>query len=100
MRPAPGSVLRAPGIVLHLDAAGTVRTVSSAADPALVWLAGCGELDVTTVDGPLAVRTGIPLGRLAKPEDVADAVLFLLSEKARHITMHDLYVDGGATLRA
>ncbi|MFD1050915.1 serine hydrolase, partial [Kibdelosporangium lantanae] len=28
------------------------------------------------------------------------AVLFLVSEQARHITMHDLYVDGGATLRA
>jgi 2,3-dihydro-2,3-dihydroxybenzoate dehydrogenase len=47
-----------------------------------------------------AFRTGIPLGRLAEPEDVADAVLFLASDKARHITMHDLYVDGGATLRA
>jgi 2,3-dihydro-2,3-dihydroxybenzoate dehydrogenase len=43
---------------------------------------------------------GIPLGRLAAPADIADAVLFLVSEQARHITMHDLYVDGGATLRA
>ncbi|MFI5910634.1 2,3-dihydro-2,3-dihydroxybenzoate dehydrogenase [Dactylosporangium sp. NPDC051541] len=49
---------------------------------------------------PEAFRTGIPLGRIAEPEDVADAVLFLASERARHITMHDLYVDGGATLRA
>ncbi|MEU1810705.1 2,3-dihydro-2,3-dihydroxybenzoate dehydrogenase [Micromonospora sp. WMMD1076] len=45
-------------------------------------------------------RTGIPLGRLADPADIADAVLFLASDQARHITMHDLYVDGGATLRA
>ena len=45
-------------------------------------------------------KTGIPLGRLADPADVADAVVFLLSDRARHITMHDLYVDGGATLRA
>lgn len=53
------------------------------------------------IAGNLAAhRTGIPLGRLAQPEDVADAVLFLLSDQARHITMHDLYVDGGATLRA
>ncbi len=43
-------------------------------------------------------RTGIPLGRMASPEDIADGVLFLLSEQARHITMHDLRVDGGATL--
>ncbi|MEV6522215.1 2,3-dihydro-2,3-dihydroxybenzoate dehydrogenase [Longispora sp. NPDC051575] len=45
-------------------------------------------------------RVGIPLGRIAAPSDVADAVLFLASDAARHITMHDLYVDGGATLRA
>ncbi len=43
-------------------------------------------------------RTGIPLGRIASPEDIAAGVLFLLSEQARHITMHDLRVDGGATL--
>ncbi|MFJ6799033.1 SDR family NAD(P)-dependent oxidoreductase [Streptomyces sp. NPDC091268] len=46
-----------------------------------------------------AFRAGIPLGRLAAPQDVADAVVFLLSEQARHITMHSLYVDGGAALR-
>ncbi|GAB2935145.1 2,3-dihydro-2,3-dihydroxybenzoate dehydrogenase [Micromonospora polyrhachis] len=49
---------------------------------------------------PDTYRVGIPLGRLAAPEDIADAVLFLVSDQARHITMHDLYVDGGATLRA
>lgn len=43
-------------------------------------------------------RTGIPLQRIASPEDIAAAVLFLLSDEARHITMHDLCVDGGATL--
>ncbi|MBA9003161.1 2,3-dihydro-2,3-dihydroxybenzoate dehydrogenase [Thermomonospora cellulosilytica] len=52
-----------------------------------------------TVDGRLdAYRVGIPLRRLARPEDVADAVLFLLSDQAAHITMHTLTVDGGATL--
>ncbi|BBU40846.1 2,3-dihydro-2,3-dihydroxybenzoate dehydrogenase [Aeribacillus pallidus] len=43
-------------------------------------------------------RLGIPLKRLAQPQDIADAVLFLVSERSRHITMHDLRVDGGATL--
>jgi 2,3-dihydro-2,3-dihydroxybenzoate dehydrogenase len=41
---------------------------------------------------------GIPLGKLAQPSDVANAVLFLLSDQASHITMHSLYVDGGAAL--
>lgn len=45
-------------------------------------------------------KTGIPLGKLAQPQDVANAVMFLLSDQAGHIVMDDLYVDGGATLRA
>lgn len=44
-------------------------------------------------------KTGIPLGKLATPEDIARAAMFLLSEEAGHVTMADLYVDGGATLR-
>ncbi|WP_372803633.1 SDR family oxidoreductase [Paracoccus seriniphilus] len=53
------------------------------------------------IAGDLAThRTGIPLGKLATPEDIAQAAMFLLSEQAGHITMADLYVDGGATLRA
>lgn len=61
-----------------------------------------------TADGAQAViagqpetfKTGIPLGKIATPHDIAEAVLFLLSDRAGHITMADLYVDGGATLRA
>lgn len=54
-----------------------------------------------TLTGDLGnYRLGIPLGRIASPADVADAVVFLASDRARHITMHDLCVDGGATLGA
>jgi NAD(P)-dependent dehydrogenase (short-subunit alcohol dehydrogenase family) len=41
------------------------------------------------------IKARIPLGRLAQPTDVAEAVSFLLSEKASFITGHSLYVDGG-----
>jgi NAD(P)-dependent dehydrogenase (short-subunit alcohol dehydrogenase family) len=44
-------------------------------------------------------RREIPLGRLAEPVDVANAVVFLASDLARHITGTSLVVDGGSTVR-
>jgi 3-oxoacyl-[acyl-carrier protein] reductase len=41
------------------------------------------------------IKARIPLGRLAQTREIADAVLFLLSDKASFITGHSLYVDGG-----
>jgi 2,3-dihydro-2,3-dihydroxybenzoate dehydrogenase len=53
----------------------------------------------TSVSGsPETFRVGIPLGKVAQPRDVVEAVLFLLSDRASHITMHDMTVDGGAAL--
>ncbi len=40
-----------------------------------------------------------PLARLGQPTDVADAILFLLSDAARWITGIDLVVDGGMLAR-
>ena len=38
-----------------------------------------------------------PVGRVGKPGDIAEAVLFLCSEKAGFITGEDLCIDGGMT---
>ena len=67
-----------------------------------LWTSGDeAEAARRVVEGDLpSYRTGIPLGRIAEPSDIADAVVFLVSDRARHITLHDLYVDGGATLHA
>ncbi|MCG0238595.1 MAG: glucose 1-dehydrogenase [Bacillota bacterium] len=40
----------------------------------------------------------IPMGRMAEPAEVADAVAFLLSDEARYITGALLPVDGGYTV--
>ncbi|MFF3330846.1 2,3-dihydro-2,3-dihydroxybenzoate dehydrogenase [Streptomyces sp. NPDC002888] len=54
-----------------------------------------------TLDGSAGeYRVGIPLRKLATPWDIAEAVVFLASDRAGHITMHDLCVDGGAALGA
>jgi NAD(P)-dependent dehydrogenase (short-subunit alcohol dehydrogenase family) len=40
-------------------------------------------------------RALVPIGRLGRADDVADAVTFLLSARAAYITGEDLSVDGG-----
>ena len=76
---APGSTLTPMQTGMWADERGAERVI-----------AGLPEL----------YKAGIPLRKLATPEDIAQAVMFLLSDQAGHIAMTDLYVDGGATLRA
>jgi len=40
---------------------------------------------------------GVPLGRLAEPEEMAQVALFLLSDRASYVTGQTLVVDGGQT---
>lgn len=45
-------------------------------------------------------KLGIPLGKIARPQEIANTILFLASDCASHITLQDIVVDGGSTLGA
>ncbi|MGF1341598.1 oxidoreductase [Streptomyces flavovirens] len=53
------------------------------------------ELWASIHEGPGQDDTAPPLGREGRPEDIADAVLFLVSDRASWLTGRNLTVDGG-----
>lgn len=90
-----GLELAPHGVRCNVVAPGSTRTPMQTG----MWADDQGEARV--IAGTLGnFKSGIPLGKIAEPGDVAHAVMFLLSEQAGHIAISDLYVDGGATLRA
>jgi 2,3-dihydro-2,3-dihydroxybenzoate dehydrogenase len=90
-----GLELAPQGVRCNVVSPGSTDTAMQDA----LWADGSARRRALEGD-PASFRVGIPLARIADPEDVADAVAFLVSDRARHITMHDLLVDGGATLKA
>jgi len=68
------------GVTVNCVAPGMVRTAMTDALPPQVLDAAIAES---------------ALGRIGEPEDVAHAVAFLCSDRARHITGAVLQVDGG-----
>ncbi|ADD44159.1 2,3-dihydro-2,3-dihydroxybenzoate dehydrogenase [Stackebrandtia nassauensis] len=63
-----------------------------------MWTTGDGAAAAVAGD-PGKHRLGIPLRKIASAEEVARVVTFLASDDASHLTMQELYVDGGASLR-
>lgn len=49
---------------------------------------------------PEQFKLGIPLGKIARPQEIASTIMFLASGHASHITLQDIVIDGGATLGA
>lgn len=90
------------GALLQLTRA---LAVECAADHVRVNAVAPGFIETpftTTVLGNQQVKNWLlertPMGRIGKPEDVANAVAFLGSEKASWITGTTLFVDGGWTV--
>ena len=44
------------------------------------------------------IDVDIPLGKIGTPENVADAVVFLVSDQASYITGQTINVDGGMVM--
>ena len=44
---------------------------------------------------PHSYAAFVPMGRIGQPDEIADAVVWLLSDEARYVTGHTLPVDGG-----
>lgn len=81
------------GIRCNLVAPGSTETPMQR----LLWRDEHGLQN--TISGNVGdYKLGIPLQRIATPEDIAKVILFLLSNQARHITMENILIDGGATL--
>ncbi|MDF1726241.1 MAG: SDR family oxidoreductase [Sulfitobacter sp.] len=78
-----GAEYRARGISVSAIAPGYTLT------PLVQSLADEGLVDLETV------AAGIPLGRIAQPEDIAKAVAFVASPEGRTLTGETLGVDGG-----
>lgn len=49
---------------------------------------------------PEAFKLGVPLGKIATPQEIANVIAFLASDLSSHIVMQDIVVDGGAILTA
>lgn len=49
-------------------------------------------------EGEARYLSGVPMGRFGKPDEVAAAIEFLLSDDAAFITGQTLHVDGGASI--
>ena len=61
------------------------------------WQSSVRKVDGAEVKGE--IEAGIPLGEIVADEDVADAIAFFLSDRARMITGQSLMVNGGELMR-
>lgn len=90
-----GLELAASGIRCNIVSPGSTDTAMQRQ----LWTEGEQQGAQTVITGSLEqFRLGIPLQKIAQPSDVANVILFLLSDEANHITLQDIVVDGGASL--
>lgn len=86
------------GVIAHTRATaaelGSQGIRVNAVSPGLIWREG---IENGWPEGVESWQAAAPLTRLGRPEDIADACIFLASPAARWITGANLVVDGGIT---
>ncbi|MBW6528622.1 2,3-dihydro-2,3-dihydroxybenzoate dehydrogenase [Sphingomonas sp. RHCKR7] len=100
---ALASLVRSVGLELApLGVRCNLVSPGSTDTPMLRGIAADGQdaVALAVAGDPGRFRLAIPLGKVAAPSDIAAAILFLASDQAGQITLHDLVVDGGAALGA
>jgi glucose 1-dehydrogenase len=80
------------------------RTAAVELAPHNVLVVGVGPgavdtpINVSTVEDPVKLQkldSAIPLGRMAKPEEIASVVAFLAGDAASYVTATTIFADGG-----
>lgn len=111
-----GTIINLGGISSHVGATGRVHAIAAKAGMVGLTRALAKELAPhnitvnTVVPGSIETIRGFaaggnhgraalpdsPLGRRGRPEEIADMVAYLCSDKARYITGQSMHVNGGA----
>ena len=79
------------GILVNGVAPGYVDTPMSIVD-------GVNELETEEFQEIYVRRRRIPLARAAQPQEIAEVVAFLASDRCTYMTGHTIVVDGGLTV--
>ena len=80
------------GILVNCIHPGTTRTPRQD----MVLRRQAQDAGVSVEEAERRAVAGIPIGRMVEPEDIADLVLFLVSDRASAITGQTIAVEGGA----
>src|SRR5467141_4565709 len=82
-----------------LDYAGRSIRINAVC-PGLIWTPMADQMVAAGQGNALkAMEKSVPMGRVGRPEEIADAVLWLCSDAASYVTGQSISVDGGFIMR-